>query len=222
MKGRVTALLMAACLAMSMAACGNNESTSGAGNGGNETTAASDSGAVSESGSEAAAADNGEADEPLEDMAEIKVTILSMGPIPQGLQDVEDAVNEITEPEINTHVTLEMLEPGNYAQQINLKMSSSEPFDLMVTMPSGTAGFTTMVSQNQFMDISELLQEYGQGIIDTLGEELLQATTINGKIYGVTTYRSLVTSNYIVMRTDVLEDLGLLEKAQNMDNSGRV
>ena len=96
MKGRVTALLMAACLAMSMAACGNNESASGAGNGGNETTAASDSGAVSESGSEAAAADNGEADEPLEDMAEIKVTILSMGPIPQGLQDVEDAVNEIT------------------------------------------------------------------------------------------------------------------------------
>lgn len=216
MKGRVTALLMAACLAMSMAACGNNESASGAGNGGNETNAASDSGAVSESGSEAAAADNGEADEPLEDMAEIKVTILSMGPIPQGLQDVEDAVNEITEPEINTHVTLEMLEPGNYAQQINLKMSSSEPFDLMVTMPSGTAGFTTMVSQNQFMDISELLQEYGQGIIDTLGEELLQATTVNGKIYGVTTYRSLVTSNYIVMRTDVLEDLGLLEKAQNM------
>ena len=29
-----------------------------------------------------------------------------------------------------------------------------------------------------------------------------------GKVFGVTTYRSLVTSVYIVMRTDVLEDLG--------------
>ncbi len=39
-----------------------------------------------------------------------------------------------------------------------------------------------------------------------------------GKVYGVTTYRSLVTSVYIVMRTDVLEDLGLLEDAQNIQS----
>ena len=34
----------------------------------------------------------------------------------------------------------------------------------------------------------------------------------------MTTYRSLVTSVYIVMRTDVLEDLGLLEDAQNIQS----
>ena len=150
-----------------------------------------------------------------EDMTDITVTYLSMGPIPTGLQDVEDAINEITEAEKNIHVTLEMIEPGNYPQQINLKMSSSEAFDLMVTMPAGTASFNNMASQNQFMDISGLLEEYGQGILDTIGD-MINGTKIGDKVFGVTTWRSLVTSNYICMRTDVLEDLGLLEKAQSI------
>ena len=68
-----------------------------------------------------------------------------------------------------------------------------------------------MVSQNQYMDISGLLEEYGQPILETAGS-LMDATTVGDAIYAVPTYRNLVTSAYIIMRTDVLEDLGLLEK----------
>lgn len=213
MKGKLTALLMAACLVTSMAACGNSE--------GSQAPAAGDSGAAGESsaadtGSEAdggdAAGEDAMADE---DMAEITMTYLSMGPIPTDLKLVEDELNKITEAEINVHVTLDMLEPANFAQQVNLKMSSAEAFDLLCTMPSGTASFNNMASQNQLMDITDLLDEYGQDILSTVGE-MMKSTTVNGKIYGVPTWRSLVTSTYVVMRTDVLEDLGLLEKAQNM------
>ena len=65
------------------------------------------------------------------------------------------------------------------------------------------------------MDISGLLEEYGQDVLSTVGS-LIESTTVDGSIYAVPTYRTLVTRAYIVMRTDVLEDLGLLEKAQNM------
>ena len=199
-----------------MAACGNSENSGG--DAPKDTTAKANTSTETDAkgtdetkapATEAAdAADN-------EDMTDITVTYLSMGPIPTGLQDVEDAINEITEAEKNIHVTLEMIEPGNYPQQINLKMSSSEAFDLMVTMPAGTASFNNMASQNQFMDISGLLEEYGQGILDTIGD-MINGTKIGDKVFGVTTWRSLVTSNYICMRTDVLEDLGLLEKAQSI------
>ncbi|WP_346698579.1 ABC transporter substrate-binding protein, partial [Catenibacillus scindens] len=100
---------------------------------------------------------------------------------------------------------------------VNLKTSSSEKVDLMVTMPSGSASFQNMAAQGQLMDITDLLPEYGQGVLDTVGN-LIEGTTLGGRVYGVTTYRSLVTSVYIVMRTDVLEDLGLLEQAQNMQS----
>ena len=215
MKGKLTALLMAACLvASSMAACGNSESSGNdapaADSAAGDTAAAGDSAAAG--GESEAAGDDAAAPE---DIAEIKMTYLSMGPLPADLQLVEDEINKISEAEIGVHVTLEMLEPANFAQQVNLKMSSAEPFDLLCSMPSGTASFNNMASQKQLMDISDLLEEYGQDILDTVGD-LMKATTIDGSIYGVPTWRSLVTSTYIVMRTDVLEDLGLLEKAQNM------
>ncbi len=150
-----------------------------------------------------------------EDTAEIKVVYMPVGSMPKGVSEVEAAINEITEKEINTHVTIEMIESGSYDQQIGLMMSSGEKLDLMLTFPVGASSYSSMVNQKQYKDISTLLPEYGQGILDTVGS-MIQATTIDGKVYAVPTYRNLVVSAYIVMRTDVLEDLGLLEKAQNM------
>lgn len=221
MKKKIVALLTALCLVLSLAACGNSEASPQNADGTKPPASEENTSKADTIGDQTPASDSAKADDPQdaadmdEDMREITVTYLSMGPIPTGLKDVENAINEITEAEKNIHVTLEMIEPGNYPQQINLKMSSSEAFDLMVTMPAGTASFNNMASQNQFMDISDLLEEYGQGILDTIGD-MIKGTTIGDAIYGVTTWRSLVTSDYICMRTDVLEDLGLLEKAQNI------
>lgn len=174
-------------------------------------------------GKQAAALSSTDTKEPIavtendEDMAEVNMVYFSMGPIPSGLSDVENALNNITEKEINVHVNIEMIETGNYAQQIGLKASSGEKMDLLLTPPIEAASFNSMAAQNQLMDMTDLLNEHGQGILDTIGN-LIASTTKSGKILGVPCYRSLVTSMYIVMRTDVLEDLGLLEKAQNMSS----
>ena len=150
-----------------------------------------------------------------EDMEEIHMLYPSMGPVPSGLQAVEYAINEITEVQINTHVNIDIYEIGNYDQQVGLMMSSGENVDLMLTLPSGSAGFSSMQAQGQLMDITKLLEDYGQPIIDTMGE-LIRGTMINGRTYGLCGYRNVVSGEYIIMRTEVLEDLGLLEKAQNM------
>lgn len=205
MKNRFIALFAAFCMVASMAAgCGNSE---GGGNAAADGTQAAGSDESTSNDTEAGS----------EDIADINMIYLSMGPIPSGLQAVEDAINEITEAEINTHVNIEMIETGTYEQQVNLKTSSGEKVDLLLTMPAGSASFQNMAAQGQLMDITSLLDEYGQGIKDTVGN-LLGATSLSGKVVGVTTYRSLVTSLYLVMRTDVLEDLGLLEEGQNINS----
>ncbi len=210
-KSNIISMSMALMLGVSLVAgCGNSEggqsqdagtkSNASVGTEGNEDPGSSSSAAASSSD---------------EDMAEIKMVYMPLGSMPKGLQEVEDAINEITEAEINTHVDIDMIESGSYDQQIGLMMSSGEKLDLMLTLPIGSSSYNNMANQKQFMDISSLLSEYGQGVLDTVGN-LIEATTVDGKIYAVPTYRTLVTSAYIVMRTDVLEDLGLLEKAQNM------
>lgn len=231
-KGRQwMAMLLTAAMTLGMAAgCGNSEPATG-----NDTTQASpasdadggsasgEAGDTSEdkaaSGSEAADSEGAGKAEAAgvdwEDILDINVLYVSMGPVPSGLEAVEAAVNEITEKEINTHVNLEIYEIGSYDQQVNLMMSSGEPLDLILTLPGGSASYTTMRSQGQLQDITDLLAEYGQGILDTVGD-LAEATTVDGAIYAVPTYRDISTSQYIIMRTDVLEDLGLLEKAMNM------
>ena len=50
-----------------------------------------------------------------------------------------------------------------------------------------------------------------------LGDKL-KGTSANGRVYGVPGNRTYVVSTWVIMRTDVLEDLGLLEKAQNMSS----
>ena len=204
--------LFIACLLSSSlflcAACGNSE---GMATGGNDTKNNDNGTPVSAADSSRDITDSA-ADE---DIAEIKVVYMPAGSMPKGVSEVEDAINAITETEIQTHVDIEMIESGSYDHQIGLMMASGEKLDLMLTFPVGASSYSSMVNQNQFMDISGLLSEYGQDILDTVGT-LMEATTIDGKIYAVPTYRNLVVSAYIVMRTDVLEDLGLLEKAQNM------
>lgn len=235
MKGKkLMALMLTGSLAVSMlAACGQSEGSSvgsgseGSGSAGNETSeeseAASGAGDEASSGesdktgekSSAEGTEGGDYNVTWEDIAEITVLYPSMSTIPSGLGAVEAAINEITEAEINTHVTLEMLEMGSYEQQVNLMISSGETIDLMITMPTGAASFTTMTSQNQLMDLTDLLDEYAPRAVAAVGD-FMAGTQVNGKTMALTTYKSFVSGIYINMRTDVLEDLGLVEAAQNM------
>lgn len=223
MKKRFVAGLLVLCMLLtSLAACGKQESSGG---GSGKATAAGETNAGATQAEATQAGDTkasgGESSAPVteagddEDMADINVVSISMGPIPNDVKLVEDAINEITEPEINTHVNFEIIEVGNYEQQMNLKISSNEKLDLMVTLPGGPTSLPTMVSQNQCLALDDLLSQYAPKLLDTVGY-LLDGTTYNGNTYGITMYRSLVTSVYIFMRGDALEDLGLTEKARNM------
>lgn len=217
-------IMLAVVMVMGLMACGQSESGQTTDKEETKPGATETKAGVSEAGTQTAdeqtEADTAQSDPSAdavdwEDMAEITVLYPSLGPIPAGLAEVEAAVNAITEAKINTHVNLQMIEVGNYAQQIGLQMSASEPADLLLTLPAGPASFSALKAQNQIRDITELLDTYGQDIKDILGEKL-KGTSSEGKVYAVTGNRTYVVSTYIIMRTDVLEDLGLLEKAQNM------
>lgn len=219
LKSTYSILLAASLTLASLGGCGTSESSSAS-----SDTAASNPDTANTAVSENSNTENTSATDTLdygnynvtwEDMAEIVVVYPTMNTIQAGLQDVEDAINEITESEINTHVTLNMIEVGNYDQQINLMMTSGEQIDLMITMPGGPASFATMTSQNQLIDISDMLNEYAPRAIATIGD-MISGTQIDRQTFAFPTYHNYVSGVFISMRTDVLEDLGLVEKAENM------
>lgn len=207
---RVLALLMTVVFVVSMAACGNSEGSKST-NAPAETkatdakaTRAADDATEAGDETQAPVEDGGD-----EDLAEIEVMFWTLNIIPSDLETVENAINEITEEKINTTVHLNIIEMGNYIQQVNLMMSSNEKLDLMVTLPGGPAHFNSMTSQKQLMDITDMLDEYAPDLMKLIPEDWLAATTIDGRIYSVTSYGDKATPLNFICRTDILEETGI-------------
>lgn len=141
---------------------------------------------------------------------------MAFSPLDESKTDaVEEAINAITEAEINTHVDIQWYAPDPYAKQIPLMIQGNEKLDLIMYTPVPGAGFDSFKNQGQLQDISTLLDEYAPDVKSTLGE-LLDGTTIDGGVYGVPCYRDMGSAEYITMRKDILDQLNLTEKAQNM------
>ena len=132
---RLLAILMSLAMVAGLAACGNSEGSAG-GNSGSAagTEAAGDTAAADDSAAGDAAADDGD----LEDIAQIDIMFWTLNTIPSDTDLVEEAINEITREKINTEVNLNIMEMGNYVQQMNLIISGGEKMDLMVTPVSHT------------------------------------------------------------------------------------
>lgn len=129
-------------------------------------------------------------------------------PTEDALMQVENALNEITENKIGVHVNMEILDMGNYMEQMGMRITSGESYDLMTTFPAGAATFQTMQSSGQLLNISELLEDEAPELLETIPEEVLSATTRNGNIYGVPVYTNAVTSNYWMCKKEIFDALG--------------
>lgn len=155
------------------------------------------------------------ATKPAEDMTDINVMVMSLTAMGEGKNAVQDAVNAITEKEINTHVTLTYVEVGAYSQQLNLAITGNEKLDLCLLTPIPSSNFSTLVSQNQLVPLNDLLPQYAPDTVKEVGD-LIKATTVKGNIYAMPTYRDLSSKAYVVARKDLLESSGQLDAFNNM------
>lgn len=114
---------------------------------------------------------------------------------------IEDAINEITLDKINTKVSLQLYPYSSYDQQITLMQSGNEPLDLIFVT---NANYSSYVSRNQLLQLDDLIDKYGAGIREALGD-YLDATAIDGKLYIVPTIRDLAKYYAVNMRKDLTD-----------------
>lgn len=161
MKKRIIAVGLSGVMALSLAACGG-------GNG--DSTGSSNGTADASSGS-----------------GEVKKVIMAFPTYtgaPADTQLVQDAMNAITVDKLGIEVELQISDIGSYSQNMTLALSGGETVDLAVTV--GFA-FANAVSQDYVIDLEsdDLITTYGQGIIDAIGWDYLDACRVGGTLYGV-------------------------------------
>ncbi len=211
---KLLALLLVACMCLTLlAACAKEEKPAEP----NTPDAAGTPGAPEEPASpdEPATPEEPEGDDE-GDIVDITMAILDMkGTNGEVHEKIENAINAIAGPEIGVNVHIKFIGVGEYPTQISLMISGGEVLDLVNIVPLGGIYFNDMYANGQLMDISSYLAEdYAADLMALMGD-YIGAYSFGGKTYGVPTYRIYTTDMYLIMRKDILEDLGMVEAAQN-------
>ncbi len=120
-------------------------------------------------------------------------------------------VNKISREKIGVEVEFKTFEFGQWFQQYSLFLSGTEDVDVLINY----GGYLRAVSQGAAYDLTDLIQEYGQDIIEAEGE-FLKSGEIDGVQYAIPIYASYAWTMGIIYRKDVVEELGLTEQVASV------
>lgn len=121
-------------------------------------------------------------------------------------EEVFSKLKEITREKINVEADIKIINVATYAQQINMMMASADELDLFF-LPFGVS-VNLLVTQNQLMAIDELLEKYGQDIVQSLGS-LLDYGKYKDKTYAVPFNGSKVYPVGVVCNENILNKYNL-------------
>ncbi len=142
-----------------------------------------------------------------EDLYEVVMEVVTLGADPAGLQDVENAVNEISEPEIGVHVTLYPVSISDVGSQTSLMITSGEKLDL-VSVGAISGSVSSLVSKGALLELDDLYEEYGADIKNA--ESIAVAGGyFDGSLYAIPSEEKLARSYGFFARTDIVEELGM-------------
>lgn len=195
MAKRILTVLLAAALTLSMAACGGDGNSSTAGSAASTPASGTDSSAAGTSST----AEGG-------DLKEAELTTLNIVTMASGKEDkdialVEEAMNKILEEKFNVNVKLTFLSFATYAEQTTLMLSSGQDADLL---PVYMIPLPTCANAGQIIPLDDLLDQYGSGIKEQLGD-YVECGRVGDSIYGVTTGRDLASTQGFAMRKDMAD-----------------
>ncbi|WP_240941368.1 ABC transporter substrate-binding protein [Paenibacillus sp. HB172176] len=120
---------------------------------------------------------------------------------------VEAAINNYLTGKLEARLDLMPIDWGQWDDRVNLLIASREKIDILFTAQWNKHGVN--VAKGAFVELSGLLKQYGQGILDSLNPIFLEGSQIDGGNYGVPTNKELASQGGIIYRSDVAAELGI-------------
>ena len=141
------------------------------------------------------------------ELEEVTLKVWLMGPGKQADSDlVWEKFNEMLQEKVpNTTVEFTVISGGEYLEQWNRMLAAEETVDLawlgwMHSIPNEAAN-------GNILPLDDLLEEYGQGIIETLSPELIEAHRLtDGNIYHLMSWQGNVSRWGIYLPAEALEE----------------
>lgn len=154
------------------------------------------------------------------DPAELTIGFYINSSMPTDMDAVLDEINKILLEKANAKITDKVvLNYGNYLEQITLMLSGNEKLDTFLCRQSNN--FMQYVTRGQLLEMDDLLKEYGQGIVDAVGQDFLNAGVVGGHQYGLTSIRDLAKEYGFTMLKSYADKYDIkMEDIKTMDDMG--
>ncbi|MBJ6361409.1 DUF3502 domain-containing protein [Paenibacillus sp. GCM10012307] len=120
---------------------------------------------------------------------------------------VQDAMSKITKEKINATLDIKLVDWGTYDQKMQAIAASGEKADLVFTS-NWTNDYLTNVNKGAFLDITDLLPQYGPDILKQVPPAAWDAAKVKGKLYAMINTQVLARTPGVLINKDYLDKYG--------------
>lgn len=133
---------------------------------------------------------------------------MSINPVYPDTEKVIEALNEYTKEKIGVEIDYTVIANPDYKEKMPTMINSGDYFDICFTA-DWTTNYLQFAAKDAFLDLSELLPEYAADTYDFIPEELWEAASVDGKIYGVPSYKEMGWQSGIFVNSDMAAEYGI-------------
>lgn len=133
---------------------------------------------------------------------------MSINPVAADTDMVIEELNKYTREKIGVEIDYNVIANPDYKEKMPNLINAGEYFDICFTA-NWTTDYLQFVGKDAFLDITELLPEYAKGTYDFIPQEVWDTVKVDGKIYGVPSYKEMGWQGGIVYNSDLAEEYGI-------------
>ena len=115
-------------------------------------------------------------------------------------------INPYLEEKIGVNIEMDVIGWGDWDQRRNVIVNTNEPYDIIF---GNMNTYNNDVQLGAYLDITDLLDTAAPELKAMLPEGYWDACRVNGRIYGVPTYKDSSMSQYFVWDKDLLDANGI-------------
>lgn len=123
------------------------------------------------------------------------------------IDEAESKVNEILRENLKAEINFETWDFDDYNEQMKKNLAKENNYDILFAT---NESFNENWLSGTYLEISDLLKEYGQGIIETVGWDIIEQMYIEDGLYAISDVRDYaVTLDTVYVEQNLLDQYGI-------------
>ena len=121
------------------------------------------------------------------------------------LETINEEINKITREKINVEVELLPIAIFDYSSTVSLALQGGDQIDVFQSL----GDFNNSVSSDMAYDLTDLVDTYAKETIELLGDDFLNATKKDGRLFGIPTYKPYALTPMVVYKQEIADELNV-------------